>query len=60
MGNITEIAGGKISELSTQEIENNAGSFISNMASKFLKQKGEQEGVRIVILLMMKEKLIIW
>lgn len=45
MGNITEIAGGKISELSTQEIENNAGSFISNIASKFLKQKGEQEGV---------------
>jgi len=45
MGNITEIAGGKISELSTQEIENNAGNFISNFASKFVKQKGDQAGV---------------
>lgn len=45
MGNITEIAGNKISELSTQEIENNAGSFINNIASKFLRQKGEQKGV---------------
>jgi citrate lyase gamma subunit len=45
MGNITEIAGGKISELSTQEIENNAGNFISNFASKFVKQKGDQQGV---------------
>ncbi|WP_213278282.1 hypothetical protein [Chryseobacterium indologenes] len=45
MGNITEIAGGKISELSTQEIENNAGNFISNFAPGFVKQKGDQAGV---------------
>ncbi|MGG7441127.1 hypothetical protein ACQ7CU_23975 [Chryseobacterium arthrosphaerae] len=45
MGNITEIAGGKISERSSQEIENNAGSFISNLASNFVRQKGDQKGV---------------
>lgn len=45
MGNIIEIAGGKISEIVSKDIENNAGSFINNVASKFVKQKGDEQGV---------------
>ncbi len=55
MGNITEIAGGKISERSSQEIENNAGSFISNLASNFVRQKGDQKGLHIIFLLQIKK-----
>lgn len=45
MGKITEIAGGKIREISSQDIQNNAGSFIDNIASGLVKQKGSTNGV---------------
>jgi hypothetical protein len=55
MGNITEIAGGKISERSSQDIENNAGSFISNLASNFVRQKEIKKELHIISLLRIKK-----